>query len=632
MNSPDITERKQAEDALRESEKKYHSLSTIMRLMCDNVPDMIWAKDLKKRFIFANKAICRDLLNAADTDEPIGKTDMFFADRERTRHADDPEWHTFGEICRDTDQITMDAGTPQQFDENGNVQGNYLFLDVRKVPFIDEHGKMIGTVGSARDVTVLKQREAALVESEEKFRMLLLHVPSVAVQGYSMDGTTTYWYDGAENLYGYTAEEAIGKNLIELIIPPEMREDVRKAITYMAKTGQPIPASELSLMRKDGSRVAVFSSHVIIKRSQGEMELYCLDMDLTERKRAEQTLIDAKNYLDLILNTIADPVFVKDGKHRRVLVNDAYCRFLGLPREELIKKSDHDLFPRDQADSLTREDNLVFASGTGQVTEEQVTDMGNQVHTMVTKKTLLVDGQGNKFIVGVARDITERKRTEVALREANRKLTLLSGITRHDINNQLMALMAFLALLEENQPDPTLNGYCRKATTTAQRISAMIRFTEEYEEIGVKVPTWQDCRTLVDTAAKQALPGKVMVKNDLPAGAEVFADPLVVKVFYNLMDNAARYGGKITTIRFSVRESGDDYLIVCEDDGEGIPDEEKEQIFERSFGKNTGLGLFLSREILTITHITIRETGKPGKGARFEITVPKGAYRIAGVQ
>ena len=125
----------------------------------------------------------------------------------------------------------------------------------------------------------------------------------------------------------------------------------------------------------------------------------------------------------------------------------------------------------------------------------------------------------------------------------------------------------------------------------------------------------------------QAPLGKVMVKKDLPPGTEVFADPLVVKVFYNLMDNAVRYGGQITTIRFSEEEHDGYHAVVCEDDGVGIPVEEKEKIFERGFGKNTGLGLFLSREILAITGITIRETGEPGRGARFEIVVPKGMYR-----
>jgi len=93
------------------------------------------------------------------------------------------------------------------------------------------------------------------------------------------------------------------------------------------------------------------------------------------------------------------------------------------------------------------------------------------------------------------------------------------------------------------------------------------------------------------------------------------------------MDNAARYGGKITKIQFSIEERDDDHIIVCEDDGEGVVAEEKEKIFERGFGKNTGLGLALSREILSITGITITETGEPGKGARFEITVPKGVFR-----
>jgi len=236
---------------------------------------------------------------------------------------------------------------------------------------------------------------------------------------------------------------------------------------------------------------------------------------------------------------------------------------------------------------------------------------------------------GDKKIIQCnIRDITARKRNEDALALAGRKLNLLSGITRHDINNQLMSVNGFLELLHERVPDPALEDYFTRITKASSRISAMIRFTREYEEIGISVPAWQNCRTLVDTAAKDAPLGKVMVNNDLPAGIVVFADPLVAKVFYNLMDNAVRYGGKITTIRFSVRESGDEHLIVCEDDGEGVVAEEKEKIFVRGFGKNTGLGLALSREILDITGISIRENGEPGKGAQFEITMPRGTWRM----
>lgn len=227
---------------------------------------------------------------------------------------------------------------------------------------------------------------------------------------------------------------------------------------------------------------------------------------------------------------------------------------------------------------------------------------------------------------GVAHDITDRKRVQEALRVANRKLNLLSSISWHDIDNQLTIIRDYTALLGKDQRDPAVNERLRKVTAAAERIAAMIQFTREYETIGVKGPVWQDCWQLVETAANQAPLGQVEVLNDLSTGTVIFADPLIIKVFYNLIDNAARYSGKTTTIRFSGEEHDGSYLIVGEDDGVGVAADEKERIFERGYGKNTGLGLFLALEILSITGITIRETGEPGKGARFAITVPQGAW------
>jgi PAS domain S-box-containing protein len=142
--------------------------------------------------------------------------------------------------------------------------------------------------GLFRDITERKNAEEALRESEERFRNLLQEVPSIAVQGYGPDGTAQFWNLASEKLYGYSAQEAIGRNLLDLIIPPEMRGDVEQAIRYMAETGQSIPASELSLMRKDGSQVPVFSSHTIVKVSGRVQELFCLDIDMSELKQAEQ--------------------------------------------------------------------------------------------------------------------------------------------------------------------------------------------------------------------------------------------------------------------------------------------------------------------------------------------------------
>lgn len=121
--------------------------------MCDNVPDVIWPKDLDGRYLFANRAMSEHLLGARDTEEPVGRTDLFFAQRERATRPDDPTWHTFGDECRDTDLVTLEQGTTCVFEESGTVKGEHRVLDVHKSPFFDELGRVVGTVaiGPRRD-------------------------------------------------------------------------------------------------------------------------------------------------------------------------------------------------------------------------------------------------------------------------------------------------------------------------------------------------------------------------------------------------------------------------------------------------------------------------------------------------
>ena len=170
----DITPRKAAEEALRASEQQSGKLASLLRLMCDNVPDMIWAKNLEKQYIFANKAMCEQLLMAKSLGEPLGKTDLFFARRERDKHPENPQWHTFGELCQDTDTITLKRGVPSIFEESGNVQGKYICLEVYKAPFFDEHGNIIGTVGAGRDITKRKLVEAELNRHRDHLEELVL--------------------------------------------------------------------------------------------------------------------------------------------------------------------------------------------------------------------------------------------------------------------------------------------------------------------------------------------------------------------------------------------------------------------------------------------------------------------------
>jgi PAS domain S-box-containing protein len=151
----------------------------------------------------------------------------------------------------------------------------------------DADGHIRAIRSTMLDNTERKRAEAALRESEERFRRMLERVPTVAVQGYGPDGRVQYWNKANEPIYGYTAEEAIGKDVVELIVPPEMREGVREAIRRGAETGKMPPASEMLLQRKDGSRVWVYSSHVAVMRQDRPPELFCIDVDLTAQKEAE---------------------------------------------------------------------------------------------------------------------------------------------------------------------------------------------------------------------------------------------------------------------------------------------------------------------------------------------------------
>ena len=169
----DITELKQAEAALRANEAYSSNLATLLRLMCDNVADMIWAKDLEGHYLFANRALCRQLLSATSTAEPIGKNDVFFALRERASRPGDSTWHTFGELCQDSDAITLQRGCPSSFEEFGNIKGELLYLEVHKAPFKNEKGEVIGTVGSARNITERKRIEAELEHHRQHLETLV---------------------------------------------------------------------------------------------------------------------------------------------------------------------------------------------------------------------------------------------------------------------------------------------------------------------------------------------------------------------------------------------------------------------------------------------------------------------------
>ncbi|WP_321507533.1 PAS domain S-box protein [uncultured Methanoregula sp.] len=223
----------------------------------------------------------------------------------------------------------------------------------------------------------------------------------------------------------------------------------------------------------------------------------------------------------------------------------------------------------------------------------------------------------------------ERRSVEMELQIANKKITMLYSITRHDILNQLTGLRSYLELSKVNEKDPKLAEFISREEAAAETIGRQIEFTRYYENIGVNAPRWQDVALLIRSCSSQ-IPIDTIILTVKLSGMEIYADPLIEKVFYNLIENSIRHGGRVSHIGFTVTETGGDAVLVYEDDGVGITAEDRDRLFAKGFGTHTGLGLFLSREILSITGITITENGKPEQGARFEITVPDGGYRFVG--
>jgi len=214
-----------------------------------------------------------------------------------------------------------------------------------------------------------------------------------------------------------------------------------------------------------------------------------------------------------------------------------------------------------------------------------------------------------------------------SLTEANTLLNLLTSITRHDILNQVHTISLICEVMHGEFLSPEMEKYVSMIASSSEEIHALIEFTREYQNLGNTAPVWQNVHSLFKSDAITRILGPVELL--LPdRHVEILAVPLLGKAAFNLVENSKRHGIDLTWIRLSVRTEGDDLIIFYEDDGNGVRDNEKDLIFSRGYGKNTGLGLFFIKEILGITGMSIRETGVYGVGVRFEIRVSKGNFRI----
>jgi len=470
-------------------------------------------------------------------------------------------------------------------------------------------------LSSARDITERKQME-------DQLRFLKISVDRSSDEVFWMDlnASIIYVNDAACQTTGYSRDELLSMNLSDMApgfspagweaLFTELRQKKTASITTRHRC-------------KNGTLVDVEIVCVYVNKDNREYS-FAFVRDITGRKLAERELQESEENYRHILDNMQDAYIRTDTHGNVAMANPAAARMYGYTSaDEMIGILADSLYinPEQRTDVLEKlreTGRIADSTGTGRKKD------GTPFWVSINLQNILDDAGSSKGTEAIVRDITERKIMEQAIQEANRKLNLLSSITRHDVANQLTMLQGYVQLAALKNADPGVADFLSKIGQSADAITHQIAFTKTYQELGVHLPGWFQLDVVITGGCRKEIRLSRACMN-----TEIFSDPMIERVFFNLCDNAQQHGGHVTEIVVRCEQASEDLVIIVEDNGVGIAPEFKEKIFEKGYGKNTGFGLFLAREILAITGITIRETGLFGAGARFEITVPKDAFRNA---
>jgi PAS domain S-box-containing protein len=474
---------------------------------------------------------------------------------------------------------------------------------------------------------LVKSRQQ-LAESELRYRTVFETTGNATVL-LDEDTTISLANDGFARLSGYPKEEIENKkSWTEFVV----KEDLERMIAQhnLRRKNQNLALQHYRfrfVTREGGIRHISLAADTIPGTKKSVASL----LDITDQVKMEEALRSSEELHRTIFETVPEGIALTDATGNITYASPAALELFGLVAlEEAIGSSIFEWIAPAMRDEAKSRFIRFMGSGSPKSSFGTIFPMQKKDTTPFlaeVSSNVLLDPDGKpRGMISILRDVSARIAAEDALKRATTKLNLLSAITRHDILNKITVLMGYIELSRQAKDLETVRDFLKKIDTIAGMLEQQIEFTKDYQDLGVKSPKWQDLSLVCSKAKSQLDLGKVRIIDEV-AGVEIFADPLFEKVVYNIIDNALRYGGKITTIRISCsRENG--YLTwIIEDDGVGIPVKDKHNIFNKGFGSNTGFGLFLAREILAITGMGIMETGFPGTGARFEIHVPHGNFR-----
>jgi PAS domain S-box-containing protein len=596
--------RKQIELKLAESEEKYRTLT-------ENSADIIFSIDLTGAFTYISPQVSR---YGFTPDEVAGENFKLFIhpdDYENVLNNYQNEIHD-GISRPSIFRITDKHGGDHWIEENSNIK-------------CDQQGKPTGMVGVLRDVTDRVQVEDALRQSRGRLENIL-RVSPVIVFETDPRGNLLFASELWEQLIGYPFETMKGRHWAEILHPGD-REFLAQEMINQGPDRKTIWA-EARIIQPDGSLLWVLGQTVTAFNPDGSIRGYVGTItDITERKKIEKTLGESEEKYRALTENTGDILFSMDMDGILTYISPQVNKY-GFLEDEITGKPFHGFIHPEDISRVEKDLSSCLEKG-GQIHSTfRVPDKWGNIHWFDENATLRLDQSGKPLgIYGVLRDDSERKRAEDAIELANKKLNLMNNITRHDILNTITGLLGCVDMANATTSSEERMLLLSDIKNLTRIIQRQITFTKEYQEVGVHLPLWQNVNGVITCILQNfdASSPKFLIDME---NMEIYADPLFEKVFYNLVDNAIRYGDTITTIKLYFQISDKGLSLICEDDGVGIPPEEKTRIFERGVGRNTGMGLFLTREILGITEILISENGVYGKGARFEILIPRGAFRF----
>jgi PAS domain S-box-containing protein len=493
--------------------------------------------------------------------------------------------------------------------------------------YTDTQRDLLVAIGNqAAEVIERKRAEDALQQSEKRYRLLVNSATEAII--VAQDGMLRLVNPVTVAILGLSEQELVSKPFLGFIHPDDRAMVFENYQRRMS--GEVVPDRyAFRIQAKDGSVKWVEISAVTIDWEGRPATLNFLT-EITERRRIEEALQESLQRYELVMDGSSAGLWDWDVVKERIHFSSRWKAMRGYTDDEIgdrLTEWSSRLHP-DDAPRIMAAVQAHF-EGRTQVYEEEyrVLCKDGSFKWILDRGKAVRDDNGRIIrMAGSEINITERKLAEDALRQANVKLGILNSITRHDINNQMTVISGFLELSKKREKDPELARYLERMSRAAANVQGQIAFTRDYQELGIKAPVWTAFGRQAANALAMLHPSGVALE-DWTNGIEVLADPLAEKVFFNLIDNSIRHGGRVTRIKISAEQVADATTITYEDDGVGISAEDKKGLFEKGLGKNTGYGLFLIREILAITGITIVETGQAGKGARFEMLVPPGAWR-----